>query len=87
MTAATLRVDGVPDALSRQRQDACSPHERSDMRDRPPDVASGRAFARPLAHPGYGCCLFSYAIALPRAGQGTAAFMAALRDAFVQFAS
>jgi hypothetical protein len=27
-----------------------------------PDVASGRAFARPLAHPGYG--LFSYAIAI-----------------------
>jgi hypothetical protein len=45
-------------------QETRNPHERRDMRDRAPDVASGRAFARPPAHPGYGRGLFSYAIAL-----------------------
>jgi hypothetical protein len=41
-------------------EEPCSPDERSDIRDRPPDIATGRAFARPVAHPGYGCCLFQY---------------------------
>ena len=35
-----------------------------------PDVASGRAFARPVAHPGYGgCCLFLIRNRLARKGR------------------
>ena len=47
----------------RKEAEPCSPHERRHAGPTP-GVASGRAFARPVAHPGYGRCLFSYAIAL-----------------------